>query len=66
MTDMLIGKKVTCVIGSRFLPSGRGAPLVLPDRTNGTVTHRDEYGNLVVKWPNGETYSYEDALLQPV
>lgn len=57
------GYRVDCVIGSGFLPNGVGEPIALFDRRDGVVHGRNEYGTWDVSWPNGETYSYDAALL---
>jgi hypothetical protein len=61
---MYPGATVDCVIGSQFLPNQEGNAISLPDRVGGTVIRLNEYGTWDVVWPNGETYSYETALLR--
>ena len=65
-TVLMVGDVVSLVIGTQFLPNKTGEPIRLIDRQNGTLTHWDEYENAFVEWPNGESYSYEPALLTKV
>jgi hypothetical protein len=60
----MIGDKVDCVIGSQFTPNGSHAPMHLTDRVGGRLVRWDEFGNAVVHWPNGLSFSYEAALLR--
>lgn len=63
-TVLMIGDAVDVSIGRAFLPNQTGGPITLNDRVAGTLTHWDQYGNAVVLWPNGESYSYEPAILR--
>lgn len=65
MCDVLmVGDRVDCVIGSQFLPNQQGAPIHPRGRRDGEVIAWNQYGTADVRWPSGEVYSYESALLR--
>lgn len=59
----MVGDTVDLVVGSKFLPDGRGIPIELESRRGGRLVEWNKYGNAEVLWPNGEQFSYEAALL---
>lgn len=63
-TVLMIGDTVDLVIGPEFQPMGRGEPILLPKRHTGQIIAWNEFGTDDVKWPNGETFAYEPALLR--
>lgn len=57
------GARVEIVIGSEFQPNGRGAHIHIAGRFNGLVEGLDKYGNWIVTWPDGKTYTYQASIL---
>lgn len=63
-TVLMVGDTVDLMIGSQFLPNGRGNPIELDGRHGGRLVEWNRHNLAEVVWPDGSQFSYEPALLR--